>query len=69
MKTLDKFNTDRFKHYDSMAKLNQPHPNGIKCPECGKELWDSRPMITLTTSPPRKDIHCPKCGYKGYRLA
>lgn len=45
-----------------------PHPNGIACPACGKELWDSNPSLTLTSNPPKKNVHC-GCGYHGYRLA
>lgn len=42
--------------------------NGISCPTCSSELYDSNPNITLTSNPPKKDIHC-QCGYKGYRVA
>lgn len=42
----------------------QARPNGIACPSCGKELYDSSPSITLTTAPPMKHVHC-SCGYKG----
>lgn len=44
-----------------------PIPNGTPCPECGKELWDSEPRITLHSNPPQKSVHCPSCGYRGYR--
>ncbi len=46
-----------------------PHPNGIACPECGKELWDTSPDLTLTSHPPQKNVHCPECRYAGYRIA
>lgn len=46
-----------------------PQPNGIACPQCGTELLDSNPKILLTTNPPRKNIHCPKCGYNVLRIA
>ena len=45
-----------------------PIKNGIKCPECGEELWDTKPNVTLTSMPVQKNIHC-DCGYKGYRIA
>jgi len=41
----------------------------INCPKCKEELWDSASMCTLTSNPPQKNVHCPKCGYRGYRLA
>ena len=45
-----------------------PKKNGIKCPDCGRELLDSYPNTTLTSDPPQKNTHCDKCGYKGYRV-
>ena len=48
---------------------NNPIKNGIACPKCGNELLDSRPMITLTSYPAQKNIHCDKCDYVGYRIA
>lgn len=69
MKTLEEFNDEKRKNLGRMQALNQPHPNGIKCPDCGKELWDSDPIVTLTSDPPQKNIHCLACGYRGYRLA
>lgn len=51
--------------------LNSTYPllNGIACPKCGEELYDSNPMITLASNPPQKNIHCSKCNYVGYRIA
>ena len=46
---------------------NSPQPNGIECPKCKEELMDSNPMMTLTSNPPKKNVHCPKCEYSGYR--
>jgi len=46
---------------------NSPQPNGIECPKCKEELMDSNPMMTLTSNPPQKNVHCPKCEYSGYR--
>lgn len=69
MKSLEEFNAERWEDHRLTQELNKPHPNGIACPECGKELWDSDPMITLTSYPPQKNVHCSGCGYKGYRLA
>lgn len=70
MKTLDEFNEERRKaHAEGGITRDKPHPNGIACPKCGKELWDSSPNVTLTSSPPQKNVHCPACGYHGYRIA
>jgi len=48
---------------------NEPKPNGIACSECGEELMDSNPNTTLTSYPAQKNVHCSKCGTKGYRIA
>ena len=48
---------------------NNPILNGIACPKCGKEMYDSNPMVTLTTMPAQKNVHCSKCDYVGYRIA
>ena len=69
MQTLDEFNEERRRGYEEIEELKKPHPNGIKCPECPDELWDSNPMLTLTSNPPQKNVHCPNCGYRGFRLA
>lgn len=46
----------------------KPRPNGVACPKCGEELWDSDPMVTLTSNPPQKNVHCEACGYRGYMV-
>ncbi len=66
MQTLKEFDDDRMNSYS--IDLNKPLKNNIACPECGKEMYDSTPMITLTSNPPRKNIHC-DCGYIGFRIA
>jgi DNA-directed RNA polymerase subunit RPC12/RpoP len=48
---------------------NEPKSNGIACPKCGNELMDTNPMMTLTSHPAQKNVHCPKCEYTGYRIA
>jgi len=65
LKNLDAHNADMTRMYENMLKY--PRPNGIACPECGKELMDSDTMI-LTSNPPRRNVHCPSCGYIGYRV-
>lgn len=46
-----------------------PRPNGIACPKCNSELFDSYPDVTLTSRPPKKDVHCEACGFRDYRYA
>ncbi len=69
IKSLKEFQEEKWKEHRKRQYSNNPHQNGIACPECGKELWDSCPSITLTSNPPQRNIHCVNCGYKGYRLA
>lgn len=68
METLDDYNRRR-RQEQRYADSSQPKPNGIACPECGSEMLDTQPNVTLTSNPPQKNVHCPKCGYAGYRVA
>ena len=68
LKTLDEFQEEKQRLFIEAHKLNKSHPNGIACPKCGEELWDTSPMVSLMSNPPQKNIHCPKCEYKGFRL-
>lgn len=67
LKTLDEHNLEACYTQVNMFS-NEPKLNGIDCPECGCELMDSNPLITLTSYPAKKNVHC-DCGYKGYRIA
>lgn len=63
MKTLQEHNKERLK------AAKESHPNGIECPECKAEMWDVKPSVTLTSSPPQRKICCPACGYFCFCLA
>ena len=41
--------------------------NGIECPKCKEELYDTDPSMVFTSDPPQKQIKCLNCGYNGYR--
>jgi DNA-directed RNA polymerase subunit RPC12/RpoP len=69
LKTLEMHNGERWAAQYERLNAALPHPNGIECPKCGKELWDSDPMVTLTSHPAQKNVHCPACRHNGYRLA
>lgn len=69
MKTLEQHNAERRRVHDSSLDFMVPRKNGIACSECGEELYDSHPNLTLTSNPPQKNVHCPKCGFSGYRIA
>ena len=66
LKSLEEHNAEAHRRHRLATEL---HANGIACPKCGKELWDSQPMMLLTSYPPQRDIRCPVCNYRGYRLA
>ena len=68
LKNLANHNSIR-SHLHNEMNSNEQILNGIACPKCGTELYDSNPMITLTSIPPKKNIHCNKCDYVGYRVA
>ncbi|KKN77223.1 hypothetical protein LCGC14_0362010 [marine sediment metagenome] len=63
--TLDKHNKEAwpFQYW-----ANNPQPNGIACPECGAELYDTSPDLMLTSDPPQFWIVCKKCDYTGTRF-
>ena len=68
LKNLKEHNDE---HRERQFKMNSNEPvlNGIACPECGEELYDSKPMVTLTSMPSQKNVKCSKCDYVGYRVA
>ncbi len=63
--SLEEHNNKAWKRWEHK---NDPQPNGIACPDCNKELVDLNPNVVLTSSPPQKDIGCPWCDYRGYRV-
>ena len=69
MKTLKEHNAERMMAHRALLQDGQPQPNGIACPKCGKELWDTHPMRTLASYPPQKNVYCPACGHHDYRFA
>jgi len=69
MKSLTEHDAERMERHRELQELNKAHADGIACPTCGKELWDTDPMMTLMSNPPRKSVHCPACGYAGSRIA
>lgn len=70
LKDLAEHNSEASSTQTSMMN-NKSVLNGIACPECGEELYDSNPMVTLTSMPAKKNVHCSneRCGHVGYRIA
>lgn len=50
----------------TILTVNNTVGNGVACPKCGDEMYDTNPNLTLTSNPPKKSVHC-KCGFSGYR--
>ncbi len=67
MKDLNEWNKEKMETFGSYQSSGLPIKNGILCPQCGQELCDSTPNITLTSNPPQYNVHCNNCLYKGYR--
>ncbi len=68
LKNLSEHNAESSKKQYALNDQS-PRLNGIACPKCGEELYDSKPMVTLTSWPAQKNVHCSKCDHVGYRIA
>ena len=64
LESLEEFNTRESGRY-----RKESNGNGLKCPECGEELLDSRPGGILLSSPPQVSVHCKTCNWTGHRIA
>ena len=65
LKPLADYNNERRAQLSALRQ--QSRPNGLACPDCGKELRDVL-GVTLTSDPPRTPVEC-ECGYTGSKLA
>jgi C4-type Zn-finger protein len=54
-------------HNRIATQINETGGNGIACPTCGNELFDSTNNIVLTSYPPQYLTFCRNCNYKGTR--
>jgi hypothetical protein len=59
---LDEWNDTRSSHYTPKSLWN-----GIACPKCGNEMYDSNPDQVLMSYPPKVSVAC-TCGFHGSRL-
>jgi hypothetical protein len=50
-----------------VAKSAVQKANGIACPKCGYELFDTNSNRMVLSFPPRYPIHCNNCDYIGIR--
>jgi DNA-directed RNA polymerase subunit RPC12/RpoP len=52
-------------HNKIATQINETGGNGIACPNCGSELFDTE--LILLCNPPQYHIICQNCNYKGTR--
>jgi hypothetical protein len=70
MESLHDYNRRKRAEYEATSwDSSVPTPNGLACPQCGVELMDTDPGVTLMSNPPQKAVHCEACGHQGYRVA
>jgi DNA-directed RNA polymerase subunit RPC12/RpoP len=65
--SLDEWNGARTEHWFSRKPNDKLLWNSIACPKCGKELYD-RSEEVLTSFPPKRNIVCKACDFKGIRI-
>ena len=70
MESLERYNSRVFKEYawkeKALRRRTEPRPNGIECPKCKSELYDSFPVVIVASIPSQKQVICLKCNFKGY---
>ena len=49
----------------TFVESDKPKKNGIKCPKCETELFDTTPNLVVMAC--KTYIHCACCGWKGTR--
>lgn len=54
-------------HNKIKTQINETGGNGIACPNCGSELFDSPGAIILAVYPGQYPTFCRNCNYKGTR--
>ena len=57
------------KEVNGILGKNDPRHNGLACPVCGTELFDSDKDWVLMMYPLKVKIHCEGCDYRGSREA
>lgn len=66
LKSLDEHNKQALGIWGP-TKLECKVKNGIACPNCAAELFDSNIFVKLSTYPPQYRTHCENCDYQGTR--
>ena len=66
LKSLEDHNKETLGWFEP-TKLKFKVVNGIACPNCGAELFDTNAFQPLLSWPPQYRIHCESCDYQGTR--
>lgn len=66
--TLNEWNDSRYAHWRD-PESRKPKHNEIACPNCGEELFDRTPGLIEPGNPPRIEVRCAACEYRGRRVA
>ena len=67
MITLEQHNAITTARSLRLSLSQEPKRNGIECPDCNAELYDSSAGVVLASMPAQYNIHCGECSYSGYR--
>jgi hypothetical protein len=68
LQTLAHHNGLKMEIYEDLRKKGE-RKNGLMCPECDFELYDTNAFHTdESTFPPRRDVHCKHCNWQGQRI-
>ena len=65
---LDEHNEKAQALHDASRLNLGPRPNGLACPQCGSELADSNPWMSMMSNPPKYAVECSHCSFRGTRL-
>ena len=57
---------DELRRAELILGENWQHPNGISCPSCARELFDT--SLYDQALPPRMQVICNTCDFTGSRL-
>jgi hypothetical protein len=70
LRSLEDFDAQQRPVHERLAaaESQQAAPNGIACPACGKECWESITQQQMLRAWARKVIYCRTCDWVGRRL-
>lgn len=67
LKTLNDHEKENAEIHNILNSIYGAKPNGIECPLCSSELFDTEPGVIYFTNPPKTKVGCSSCHYSGTR--